>query len=961
MRTTVTLLLLTFIHLVPAFAQPDWEEEEFEMERHRRPDNASRARPKMEFDEKPSRSGKNSQPYILSAAVSAETGIFLNSNMIAEANIAQAPQNESSIAIHPTDPKTLISSAVDSRGAWVYVSRDGGRSWVNKRLGVINTNWQSGNDPSVGFDHLGNGYVMFGAFPSGTYTGESGVYVCKTFDKGETWTAPMIVIEHRGTMTADSAFEDKYYIEADNSETSPYRGNLYTPWKRVTDRDSATQIVVTRSTDGGSTWAVPIPVSPRKPRTSTDTTFGQSFPITTTGPDGTLYVAWNDGPIRSIGLVKSTDGGLSFSAPSYPVQGYPTLGTARTVGGPDNRSTYHVLKGTFRAETYPTMMADNSNSPRRGWLYLAWAAGLTPDIHFSRSTDKGETWSTPKVIQSETVNDQWWPWLSIDETSGDIAVMYSDSRNDPANITIDAYVSYSSDGGDTWIDRRATDAVSDFRKNPFQDQIFAGDYSGNAFHAGRIYPSFLDTRNDNDVYTAVMSIFQPYPVENLKVRSLFEEPTSATLTWINPAMVSVFGKPISDYTLVIYRDGAFVATRPAGTVEFSQTGLTINTAYKYEVRVAVGEDTSAVRSVIFTAGESRLPLRPEIAEVHGFRPNVGFDLRIPAVRADSTTPLGNIAAYRLYRDGVLIREEPLSAADTGSIREVRDNPSERGYYRYNFTVVDGATPPNESRATDTIIVYAGSLDPYTETMDGTAPRFYTTGTWSRTTEAALSAPNSYTDRPNQQYPSRSNTFLQIFPVTADGSIDLTFSHIALIDPSDTGYVEVSYDSGTTWRTLATFDSTASPEWESPPDPADWRLERIRLVDPEPGTAGTVAIVRFRLKSGDFRSAMGWFVDDISLGFPSSAPVVGDDGTGHAVRPNPFTEATILEFQLDLRSPVTVRVFDLVGREVRSYDLGDLESGRHATTIDGTGLAPGAYFYEISSVHGISRGRMLLSR
>ena len=64
------------------------------------------------------------------------------------------------------------------------------------------------------------------------------MYLARTTDKGVTWQTHIKVIEHVGKMTADSAFEDKYYIEIDNSPTSPYHGNLYTPWKRVIDRDS---------------------------------------------------------------------------------------------------------------------------------------------------------------------------------------------------------------------------------------------------------------------------------------------------------------------------------------------------------------------------------------------------------------------------------------------------------------------------------------------------------------------------------------------------------------------------------------------------------------------------------------------------------------------------------------------------------------------------------------------------
>jgi len=926
-----------------------------------RPDNSRRARPELEEEDAELFPSKGSiSPFLLRSPISTETGIFLNRNLIDEPKAGALPQNESSIAINPLDPKILISSAVDARGAWVYRSTDGGKSWTNKRLAAINTNWQSGNDPSTGFDYLGNGYVMFGAFPSTSYTGESGVYICKTTDNGETWSQPMIVIEHRGTMTPDSAFEDKYYIQADNSASSSYRGYLYTPWKRVIDADSSTQIVVSRSTDGGASWSTPVRVSPRKSGTSTDTTFGQSFPLTTTGPDGTLYVVWNDGPIRSLGFSRSTDGGLTFSEPTYPVQGYPTLGTARTVKRSGDTNTYHVLKETFRAETYPTMMADNSDSPRRGWLYLAWAAGLHPDIYFIRSTDKGVTWSEPRVIQSVTTNDQWWPWLSVDQTNGDIAVMYSDSRNDPANITIDTYVSYSSDGGDTWIDRRATDAVSDFRTNPYVDHIFAGDYSGNAFFNGRIYPSFLDTRDDNDVYTAVMSIRQPLPVEDLVVRGTVADLTRATLTWRNPAFTSVFDKPITDYSLVLYRDSVQLAVLPSGTTTYSESGLTLDKTYAYEVRVATETDTSAPRTVTFRSGQAKLPGVARIDTARGNAPQVAIDVLIPTVRADSSTALGNVAGYRLYRDGVKVGEGTLSPSDTGQIVTVTDVPAERGYYRYYVTVLDGAEPPNESLPSDTVLVYGGSLDRYVEMFDAAPPRFYMTGKWGITSDFSFTPTNSLTDSPTGLYRSLQNTFAQIYPVAFNGPLDLRFVHVGLIDPTDTAFVEVSFDGGTTWRTLARYDSTSYPGWGSGPDAEDWHAERLR-IDPPSQDPGQVGIVRFRLRTSDFRNTDGWYIDDISFDLPGGVEGPDRAGVEHSIRPNPVVSVAVIEYRLKRPSDVVVRIVDLLGREVERYDEGYNESGEHSLTIDCRDLATGAYYYEIVTSDGISRGRMLFFR
>lgn len=99
-----------------------------------------------------------------------------------------------------------------------------------------------------------------------------------------------------GDQTPDSSFEDKYYIWSDNSPISPYYKRLYIPWKRVINRDSSTQIVNVYSTDQGNTWSVPVQVSNRISGISEDTTFGQSFPLSVTGPLGQVYTVWNFGP-----------------------------------------------------------------------------------------------------------------------------------------------------------------------------------------------------------------------------------------------------------------------------------------------------------------------------------------------------------------------------------------------------------------------------------------------------------------------------------------------------------------------------------------------------------------------------------------------------------------------------------------------------------------------------------------
>ncbi len=927
-----------------------------------RPNHGRRTRPHLETGGTAKWDGR---PWLLTAPISHDIGLFLNSNMISEPNGSGAqPQNESSIAVNPVSPRHLISSAVDARpGAHVYVSSDAGRSWHNVNFGVVHPNWVSGNDPSVAWDWLGNAYVMYGGFAPFTVGqgGQSGIYIARSTDNGANWAAHIPVIEHLGVMTADSAFEDKYYIQIDNAAASPFRGYIYTPWKRVTDRDSATQIMTSRSTDRGATWSMPIAVSPRKPGTSLDTTFGQSFPIMATGPDGTLYVCWNDGPIRSIGFARSTDAGLTWTDPAYPVQGYATLGTARRVGS----DVYHVLKETFRAETYPTLAVDNSPSTRSGWIYLVWSAGRNPDIYFQRSTDKGETWSTPVVVHSNLTGDQWWPWISVDQTNGDVAVMYSDSRDDPQNILIDQYVSYSSDGGTTWIDRRVTDTRSDFRLNPYANRIFAGDYSGNAFHNGMIYPSFLDTRDDNDVYTAVISVRQPAPVERLSVGSRIGSLETARVAWtIADTSRSLFGVTLDSMYTLVYRDGALVARLTASILTFDDVGLIKDTVYTYTVVVASGADTSIPRTVCYDRNALARPLGPTALSHQGYSPQFSIDLRLPTRRGDSVSPLENLSEVRLYRDGELVASRQAVTSDTGTVVSMTDAPGGRAFRRYWATVADDGTPAMESMASDTVEAYVGSLDPYVERFDSVDPTFRYEGAWGITSTIGVTG-GALTDSPEGDYRPRRNDAVRIWPVRSlTGGIYLRFAHIAIVDPGDTAYVERSTDRGESWVILQTYSWNAFEPWrDKKADPGDWQSERLLLDDLSINDAPVD--VRFRLKSGALTNADGWYIDNIEFGEEKLLDVPGE-GSGSrtvsmSIEPSPARSVTTANVTLSAARPCWIRIYDMLGRVVTDLDVFDLQVGRNAIMLDLSRLPAGRYVVTATSAGIQARQSLIVLR
>ncbi|ACF14454.1 peptidase S8 and S53 subtilisin kexin sedolisin [Chloroherpeton thalassium ATCC 35110] len=82
-------------------------------------------------------------------------------------------------------------------------------------------------------------------------------------------------------------------------------------------------------------------------------------------------------------------------------------------------------------------------------------------------------------------------------------------------------------------------------------------------------------------------------------------------------------------------------------------------------------------------------------------------------------------------------------------------------------------------------------------------------------------------------------------------------------------------------------------------------------------------------------------------------------------PNPFNPSTVIEFELQARAAVTLRVIDVLGREVKSIlQQEKYSAGRHQTNFDAQQLPSGMYFYrlEIQSENGVLKSftkKMLL--
>lgn len=76
-------------------------------------------------------------------------------------------------------------------------------------------------------------------------------------------------------------------------------------------------------------------------------------------------------------------------------------------------------------------------------------------------------------------------------------------------------------------------------------------------------------------------------------------------------------------------------------------------------------------------------------------------------------------------------------------------------------------------------------------------------------------------------------------------------------------------------------------------------------------------------------------------------------------PNPFNPSTAIKFDLPETSIVSIKVFDMLGREVATLIDDRIQAGYHQLTFDASALASGMYIYRIVAGDYISTKKMLL--
>jgi hypothetical protein len=384
---------------------------------------------------------------------------------------------------------------------------------------------------------------------------------------------------------------DKPWMAVDATPTSPREGSVYVAWDRP-----FIGVYFSRSTDGGATFSSPIRVDVLDPPNDARGTSIYAMPAV--APNGDVYVVWEDynglsNVPSGIFLRRSTDGGSTWG---------PQVKITTTNIKTFNPFTCIPAQNVRCIAPVPVIAVDSKNDVHLVYGDRALLSFLDADtdIFYRRSTDFGATWSgRVKLNDDATTTSQFFPWLAIDPLNNLLLALWYDARDDvPNNTKTNVYVTSSDDRGATWsANLKVTTEQSDETipganlNNQYGDYLGIAAYGGTA-HAGWADGRLIPTRGE-EVFTA--KITYTLPRVNVGDASILEG-DDGTRELVVPVTLNTAST--GDVSVMF-------ATAPGGATSGGACGGDVDFVSKSgSVTFAVGESAKSIRVTI--CGDTRV-------------------------------------------------------------------------------------------------------------------------------------------------------------------------------------------------------------------------------------------------------------------------------------------------------------------------------------------------------------------
>ncbi|MBM4157567.1 MAG: T9SS type A sorting domain-containing protein [Ignavibacteria bacterium] len=174
--------------------------------------------------------------------------------------------------------------------------------------------------------------------------------------------------------------------------------------------------------------------------------------------------------------------------------------------------------------------------------------------------------------------------------------------------------------------------------------------------------------------------------------------------------------------------------------------------------------------------------------------------------------------------------------------------------------------------------------------------------------------------------------------------------------TETGYdyvrIQISTNNGSTWTSIASRYTTTFSSQPSYIGVKYWVYDQINL---SPYIGQTIKL-RFYLYTDAGTPGDGIYIDNFRI-VEYKDTLTNISNTGSTVPqtyslyqnyPNPFNPITTIKFDLPKNTFITLRIYDILGRNIKTLVNEHLNAGSYSLDFDASGLASGSYFYRIET-------------
>lgn len=259
---------------------------------------------------------------------------------------------------------------------------------------------------------------------------------------------------------------------------------------------------------------------------------------------------------------------------------------------------------------------DRSGGLHNGRLYIAYTdespdESNNTDVFVRFSDNNGAIWSAPvRVNDDATTTSQFLPNISIDQTTGNVAVTWHDARNDTVNNTVTQFWGAVSDTGGVSFGPNFQISAGTSNSTTAGSSTDYGDYTWSDFNNGKLHVIWADNSNstgDNpagansqfDMYTSRIAINNQPPTANAGPDQTIEcsTPAGASVTLNGSGSSDPNGDPLT-----------FTWTGPFGTATGATPTVTVPLgAHVITLTVNDGNGGTSTDTVTITVKDTTKP------------------------------------------------------------------------------------------------------------------------------------------------------------------------------------------------------------------------------------------------------------------------------------------------------------------------------------------------------------------